>query len=181
MESRPSPQGKGRPTPSRREAEAAARARARGAKDRKAAARLLRERRQAENAKIREGLKTGDERHLPARDRGKVRRFARDRVDSRLSMAEFLLPLLLVVMVLVYSNNPTLLRVGNTLWVTVLLLVAVDTAYLLWRVRREARARFPDESTKGLGFYTAVRALQIRFMRLPKPKVRLGQRLPDRY
>ena len=80
--------GKGRPTPSRREAEAARKARAKAGMDKKAAKQLLRERRAAENAKMRQGLKTGDERYLPPRDQGPVRRFVRDFVDARVSMAE---------------------------------------------------------------------------------------------
>ena len=54
------PGGKGRPTPSRREAEAAARARAKGAADKKAAAKMQRERRYEQSAKMREAMRTGD-------------------------------------------------------------------------------------------------------------------------
>ena len=173
--------GKGRPTPTRREAEAAARARAKGPQSRKEAAKLLRERRAAENVKMRQGLKTGDERYLPARDQGKVRRFVRDFVDSRLCMAELLLPILLVIMVLTYSGNPTLQGYGNGLWSAILLLVVVDTGYLIWKIKREVRTRFPDESTKGVAFYAVLRTLQLRFMRMPKPNVKLGQKPPARY
>ncbi|HJR38260.1 MAG TPA: DUF3043 domain-containing protein [Nocardioidaceae bacterium] len=173
--------GKGRPTPSRREAEAAAKARARGAKNKKEAARQLRERRSQQNAKMREGLKTGDERFLPARDQGKVRRFVRDRIDSRLCMAEFLLPLLLIIMVLQYSGNPTLQNVSNGLWTTTILLVLVDTLFLVWRLKKDLRERFPDESHKGAVFYGILRALQLRFLRLPKTRVKLGQKLPEHY
>jgi hypothetical protein len=173
--------GKGRPTPSRREAEAAAKARAKGAKNKKEAARLLRERRAEQNAKMREGLKTGDERFLPARDQGKVRRFVRDRIDSRLCMAEFLLPLLLVIMVLQYSGNAQLQSVSNGLWTATILLVLVDTLFLVWRLKRDLKERFPDESHKGATFYGVLRALQLRFLRLPKPRVKLGQKLPERY
>jgi len=173
--------GKGRPTPTRREAEAAARARAKTPKSRKEANRVLRERRNEQNAKMRQGLKTGDERYLPARDQGKVRRFARDRVDSRLCMAEFLLPLLVVIMVLQYSGDPTLQGFSNRLWSVTIMLVLVDTVYLVWRLKREVRERFPDESTKGLAFYAILRCLQLRFMRLPKRNVKLGQKLPERY
>ena len=35
---------------------------------------------------------TGDDRHLPARDRGPVRRFVRDYVDARRTMLEYMLP-----------------------------------------------------------------------------------------
>ena len=44
-------------------------------------------------------MKTGDERYLPARDKGPVRRFVRDWIDARLCVAEMLLPLLIIIMV----------------------------------------------------------------------------------
>ena len=77
--------GKGRPTPTRKEAEAAARARAKAALDPKATRRQQRDQRAARSQEVRAGLKSGDERYLPARDKGPVRRFIRDFVDSRFS------------------------------------------------------------------------------------------------
>ena len=50
-------------------------------------------------------MKSGDERYLPERDQGPVKRFVRDYVDARLSIAEFLLPLLVVIMVMQYSRE----------------------------------------------------------------------------
>lgn len=173
--------GKGRPTPTRREAEAAAKARAKAAGDKKAAAKVLRQNRAEQSQKIRQAMKTGDERYLPARDQGKVRRFTRDLVDSRLCMAEFLLPLLLVIMLLQYSPSSTLMTFSNGLWLSTILLVSGDTAYLVWRLKRELKRRFADESTKGAVFYGVLRAMQLRFLRLPKPQVKLGQELPERY
>ncbi|HSE70359.1 MAG TPA: DUF3043 domain-containing protein [Nocardioidaceae bacterium] len=173
--------GKGRPTPTRREAEAAAKARAKTPRSRKEAAKVMRERRAAENARVREGMKTGDERYLPARDQGKVRKFVRDRIDSRLCMAEFLLPLLLLIMVMQYSGNESLVRFSNGVWSAMIILLVVDTALLVFRLKRDLRKRFPDESTKGAVFYGILRSMQLRFLRLPKPQVKLGQRLPDRY
>lgn len=175
------PGGKGRPTPTRREAEAAARAKAKGPTDKKAAAKLSREQRYQQTAKMREAMRTGDERYLPARDRGKVRRYVRDRVDSRLSAAEFLLPLLVVIMVLSYSGNPTLMRYGQSLWLVVVVVVSADTLLLLFRMKRELKQRFPDESYKGTTAYAILRAMQLRFLRMPKPQVKLGQKLPERY
>ena len=72
------PGAKGRPTPTRKEAEAAARERAKAPMDKKAAQKVLRERRVESNAKVRQGMKTGDERYLPARDKGPVKRFIRN-------------------------------------------------------------------------------------------------------
>lgn len=177
----PKPGGKGRPTPTRKEAEAAARARAKGAADKKAAKQLARERRAQENARMREGMKSGDERFLPARDQGKVRGFVRDRIDARLSAAEFLLPLLVTIMILTYAGNDAMNRFGQSLWLLTILMVSADTLLLVFALKRDLRKRFPDESHKGAAFYGILRAMQLRFLRLPKPRVRLGQKLPERY
>ena len=96
---------KGRPTPKRKDAEAAARERARMGLDEKAARKVLRERRMNETRKMREALKGGDEKNLPARDQGQVKRFVRDYVDSRLCIAEFLLVALVVTMFLTYRKD----------------------------------------------------------------------------
>lgn len=177
----PKPGGKGRPTPTRREAEAAAKARAKTPRGRKEAAKLLRDRRAAENQKMRVGMRTGDERYLPARDQGPVKKFVRDRVDSRLCLAELLLPLLLIIMVMTYSGQPGLQSLANGLWAATIFMILVDTILLTFKIRRELRVRFPDESHKGAVFYGILRSTQLRFLRLPKPKVKLGQKLPDRY
>ena len=53
---------------------------------------------------------------------------------------------------------------------------------LRFRLRRAARGqRFPDQSTKGLTYYAVTRALQMKFMRLPKSQVKIGQQLPEDY
>jgi hypothetical protein len=173
--------GKGRPTPTRREAEAAAKARAKAPQNKRTTQKLTRQQRAQQNARAREGMRTGDERYLPARDQGKVRRFVRDRVDSRLCMAEFLLPLLLIIMVMQYSGQETLQRFSNGLWTATILLVLVDTVFVVFRLRKDLRARFSDDDTKGAVFYGVLRSLQLRFLRMPKPQVKLGQKLPDRY
>jgi Protein of unknown function (DUF3043) len=168
------PGAKGRPTPTRKEAEAAARARAKTTMDKKTAQKVLRERRTESNSKVREAMRTGDERYLPARDKGPVKRFIRDYVDARLSIAEFLLPVLIAIMVLQYSSNARMIQIGSALMTTTLLVVAVDTSWLLFRIKRAIRAKYPDESLKGTTFYTVMRVLQLRFMRMPKPQVKIG-------
>jgi hypothetical protein len=169
--------GKGRPTPTRAEARAAARARARGPQDKREAARLARQRRIEGGAKARQGLKAGDERYLPARDKGPVRRFVRDYVDARLSIAELLLPLLVVILV----SQSFAKNLSNGLWSATILLVALDSAFLVFRIRRELGRRFPGQSTKGSVGYALLRSIQLRWIRLPKPQVKLGSKLPDRY
>jgi Protein of unknown function (DUF3043) len=174
-------EGKGRPTPSRKEAEAAAKARAKVPRTRKEQAAAQRLAKSESSAKVRAGMKSGDERYLLPRDKGPVRRFVRDFVDSRLSFVELLIPLLIVTMVLGYSGNDAMRSIGNTILLGTVLLVIVDMVTLRLRLRRQLGERFPDEPTKGLTYYAITRALQMKFMRLPKARVKIGQQLPDDY
>jgi hypothetical protein len=168
------PGAKGRPTPTRREAEAARRERAKAGLDKKAAAKAQRQRRMSETAKVREAMRSGDERYLPQRDKGPVKRYIRDYVDARISIAEFLLPLLVVIMVLQYSGNTALIAVSSSLWTVTILMVAIDTAWLLFRLKRRLRAKYPDEPLRGTTFYTIMRVVQLRWLRMPKPRVKIG-------
>jgi hypothetical protein len=175
------PGAKGRPTPTRKEAEAAARARAKVPRTRKEQLAAQRAARGESSARMREAMKTGDERFLPARDRGPVRRFIRDFVDSRFTLIELIVPILVVSMVLGYSRNETMRNAGSTLLFATMMLIVVDSVFLRFRLRRELGRRFPDESRKGTTLYAVMRSMQMRFMRLPKAQVRIGQQLPEHY
>jgi hypothetical protein len=173
--------GKGRPTPSRKEAEAAARARAKTPRTRKEAAAQQRLQRSQGSAKMREAMKTGDERYLPARDRGPVKRFLRDYVDSRFSFVELMIPVLLVTTVMAWSGSSSIAAYGNAVLLGMLLLIVTDLVRLRFKLKRELAARFPDVPTKGTTYYAVMRSLQMKFMRLPKSQIKIGQRLPERY
>ena len=175
------PGGKGRPTPTRKEAEAAARQRAKAPRTRKELAQRQREARMESSRKRREGMKAGDERYFMPRDQGPVRRFIRDFVDVRFSFVELMVPMMVLVLVLGWSGQTELREIGNTIMLGMLLLVIVDLVLLRFRLRRELARRFPDESTKGTTYYAVTRAMQMRFMRIPKSQMRIGQSLPERY
>ena len=182
-----SPQGKGRPTPTRKQAEAARRrplvADTRGdAKARKAA---LREQRMREQKAMLEG----DERYLPPRDKGPVRRMARDIVDSRRNFGDhfvwFALGLLAGMFVISaiagsigQSTALVLLQVLNILTMVVAAAAIVDGWLLSRRLRRTLEAKFGAERiVKGTVMYGVLRAYQMRRMRMPKPKVARGEKL----
>ncbi|GAA2000947.1 MULTISPECIES: DUF3043 domain-containing protein [Nocardioides] len=175
------PGGKGRPTPTRKEAEAAARARAKVPRTRREQAQAQRAARVESSQKVRKAMKEGDERYFLARDRGPVRSFIRDFVDVRFSFIELMIPLLIITMILTYSGNATLAGIGNTILFGTLLLVVLDMVFLRFKMRRELKRRFPDTALKGTTYYALTRALQMKFMRLPKAKVKLGQSLPEHY
>lgn len=173
--------GKGRPTPSRKEAEAAAKARAKTPRTRKQAAAAQRLARADSSRKVRQGMKTGEERYLLARDKGPVRRFVRDFVDSRWSAVELMIPVLIVSMVLGYSGNGGASLFSSYLLLAMFVIVIVEMTGLRWRIRREVKQRFPGEPLKGLSYYAIIRAMQVRFLRLPKAQVKRGGSLPDTY
>ncbi|MEO9324770.1 DUF3043 domain-containing protein [Nocardioides sp. C4-1] len=161
--------GKGRPTPTRKEAEAAARERNRVPRTRKEQMAAQRKVRGESSQKIRQGMKDGDERYMLARDKGPVRRFIRDFVDARFGFAEVVVPLMLVALFV-----PALV-------LPLFVLLVVDLVILRIRVRKQVRQRFPDEPMKGVTYYAVTRAMQMKFMRMPKAKRKIGEQLPEHY
>ena len=169
--------GKGRPTPSRREAEAARKAALKKPRNRKEASAYRREKARAERVKVQQAMKTGDDRYLPAADKGPVRRFARDYVDARWSVMEFALPVLLVCSFagIIFAGLATWIPGAvNLLFLAIIVAIAADWFLLTRGLRRAVAKRFPSESTRGLGFYAVRRTMQMRRWRLPKPMVARG-------
>lgn len=173
--------GKGRPTPTRKEAEAAARARAKVPRTRKEIAAANRRARQESTASVREAMKSGDESKFMARDRGPVKRFVRDYVDSRFSLVELLLPVLVITLLMSFSGVTALINLSEIILLAVMIMLVMEMVFLRLKLRKELKARFPEESLKGATYYAIMRAMQMRFMRLPKPQVKLGDPLDRPY
>lgn len=167
---------KGRPTPKRSEAQSQRRTLAKAPANRKEAAKRQREVRRNEMARQRQALASGDERYLPARDKGPVRRYARDYVDSRWSVAEFFLPIAVIILVLSMMPSLQLKNISLLLWLLVIVMIVLDSIGLAFRLKRDLRERFPNESTRGAIAYALMRTLQLRKMRLPKPQVARGEK-----
>jgi hypothetical protein len=166
---------KNRPTPRRRDQEAA-RKRPLVVTDRKAARQTDRAKRREASAKMREAMLTGDDRHLPARDKGPERRFIRDWVDARWNLGEFMLPVMLVVLALSFVRVAAAQLAVFSLVYGVLLVAVVD-AVLMWRkLKRRMREKFGDGGVpKGAAMYAVMRAFQMRRSRMPRPQVKRGQ------
>lgn len=177
----PKPGGKGHPTRTRKEAEADNKARAKAPRNRRAGAAASRGQRAQNAARMRQAMRTGDERYLPARDKGPVRRFVRDFVDSRFTFAELALPLVFVCFVPSFVGSATAVQVANEILMVMILVIAVNLVFLRYKLGRELARRFPGTSMRGLTWYMCSRALQLRFIRAPRSQVRVGQQLPDTY
>ena len=117
---------------------------------------------------------SGDERYYVPRDKGPVRRFLRDYVDSRRTLAEFFLPTILVILALSLVGSPQVQLFSTLLWLVSLVVVMIDLVLLGVRVKREVRRRFPDDDGRGHVLYAIARATQIRKLRMPKPAVKPG-------
>lgn len=167
---------KNRPTPKRRDQEAARRQPLVVA-DRKRAKQLDRAKRNEQLTKTRQAMLTGDEAGLPPRDKGPVRRYIRDHIDARWNLAEFMLPVMLIVLALSFLRTSTILFFVMLLTYTVLLAAVLDT-FIMWRrLRKKLAAKFGEEaaSAKGNGMYAAMRAFQLRRSRMPRALVSRGQ------
>ncbi|MGW0085887.1 DUF3043 domain-containing protein [Streptomyces sp. NPDC003393] len=167
---------KGRPTPKRSEAQAQRRSVANTPTTRKEAAKRQREERRTQMERQRQALASGDERYLPARDKGPVRRFARDFIDSRFNIAEFFLPMAVVILVLSMVRVGYLQNLALLLWLVVIVLIVLDSIGNAFRLRKRLAERFPDENKRGAVAYALMRSLQMRRLRLPKPQVKRGER-----
>jgi hypothetical protein len=176
----PTPQRKGGPTRSRKEAEAARKVQMKRPVTRKEQAERERRRRSAARDKQREALMGGGSTaDLPARDRGAAKALARDAVDRRRTVAEFMLPILLLILIL--SFFPPLASIVFTLWTVTIFATILDEIWLLVSLRRELKKRFTKAESRGAVLYAVLRSTQIRRMRLPKPAVAVGQPLNETY
>lgn len=167
---------KGRPTPKRAVAQSQRKAVVASTGNRKEDAKRARERRRVEMTKQREALANGDERYLPNRDKGPVRRYVRDFVDSRFSVAEMFLPLAVLILVLSMVRVPSIQNIALLLWLGVIALIIVDSIGMFIRLRKALNERFPNEPKRGAVAYGLMRTLQMRRLRLPKPQVKRGER-----
>ena len=164
--------GKGRPTPTRREKEAA-NLRPLVQTDRKAAGRDSRARSAESREKARLGLAAGEERYLPIRDRGPQRRYVRDYVDARYSVGEFLLPVMFLFILV--SLVPSIAATAILVIYVFILIAIIDAVILGLLVTRRLATKFGDGNVdRGHRWYAAMRALQLRPMRLPKAQVKRG-------
>ncbi|QTE28391.1 DUF3043 domain-containing protein [Pengzhenrongella sicca] len=169
--------GKGRPTPKRKTAEAANR-RPLVPTDRKAAAKSGRIAARAQRDLEYRAMQNGDEKHMPAKDMGPVRRYVRDYVDARWNLGEFFLPvaMLFVVATFVFAQNRAAsVVVVFTLYAVVL--VTIIDALLMWRrLKKKLYDKFGEASfLRRIALYAIMRAFQIRRARLPRPQVKHGE------
>ncbi|MHB1235224.1 MAG: DUF3043 domain-containing protein [Microbacteriaceae bacterium] len=166
--------GKGRPTPTRKEREAAHQ-RPLVSSDRRASGKAARTRMREQREKARLGMANGDEKYLTLRDKGPQRRYIRDYVDARFSIGELLIPVMFLVIIMTMFST-AIQTIGILVLWGFFLLALVDCILVGFAVNRRLAVKFGGGKLQtGNRWYAAMRALQFRALRLPKPQVKRGQ------
>jgi Protein of unknown function (DUF3043) len=169
-------EGKGRPTPTRREAEAKRPRRSLAPAVNKADRKSLKAQQRKKREELRGAYMRGEERALPTRDKGPARKFARNYVDSRYSVAEFFMPLLMVVLLMSIIPSDGIKVLATLFMYTVIMVSFVDGFLMGRKIKAQVAAKFPEEKLKGLAVYAWLRSTQIRRLRSPSPLVKRGEK-----
>jgi Protein of unknown function (DUF3043) len=122
------------------------------------------------NAELRAARMRGDESALPRKDRGPIRRYTRDWVDTHRMASNYLLilfPLYIVALRFPYLSAAV---------AGILIILLIECYFAGMRVRKLVIARFGEcrESALALAFYILGRAYLPRRMRVPKPHLSVG-------
>ncbi|MEO5982055.1 MAG: DUF3043 domain-containing protein [Pedococcus sp.] len=166
---------KNRPTP-KRKAQEAARRRPLVVADRKEAKNLDRAKRREAQMLQRSAMATGDDAHLPARDKGPVRRYIRDHVDARWNVGEFMLPVMILVLALSFVRVPAVFLIVSVGVYGLLLAAAIDSWFMWRRLKERLVEKFgADKVGRGMAMYAVMRGFQIRRSRMPRVLAKRGE------
>lgn len=133
--------------------------------------------RRSDMAQRRERMMAGDDAYLLPRDKGPVRRYVRDVVDSRRNVLGLFMPSALgLILVMLAVPSVQVQQLLSPAMLVLVLIMVVDGFFLGRRVNRLVDEKFPGNTESGwkLGFYAASRASQLRRMRAPRPAVERG-------
>jgi Protein of unknown function (DUF3043) len=183
----PAQTGKGRPTPKRSEAEANRYRSVTGSttsgRNRSSTAAPARKLTPEEKTKVRtdrnkqmQAMRRGEEWALQPRDRGPMKRLARDYVDAHRRPSEFYMYALIVLVIALVAGkaHKALNSDLQFLLLAIIAVIIVDAILLRRSIAKVAKERLPDESTRGITFYAIMRALQLRRFRNPAPRIKPG-------
>ncbi|WP_394274841.1 DUF3043 domain-containing protein [Luteococcus sp.] len=160
------PRRKGTRTPTRAEAEAARMARLHPQLTPKEAKKLQRQ--QDREARLRS---------LEATENSPARKLARDHVDAQMTITEYTIPLMLVIMAvsLIFARNYLVQQITSATMFAIFALWLVNIV-LRWRsFKRIALERGINPKQRGLMMYMVNRMMTVRSLRRPHPAIERGQ------
>lgn len=136
--------------------------------------------RRSETAERREKMMAGDDAYLLPRDKGPVRRYVRDIVDSRRNVLGLFMPAALaLIFIMLAVPSLEVQRLLSPAMLVLVLIMILDGVWVGRRANKLVDQKFPDNTESGLklGFYAASRASQLRRMRAPRPQVERGAKV----
>src|SRR4029077_8110193 len=137
--------------------------------------------RRADMSERREKMMAGEDAYLLPRDKGPVRRFVRDVVDSRRNVLGLFMPaaLGLLFVMLAASGSLVVQRLLSPAMLVLVLIMVIDGFIVGRKVNKLVDEKFPDNTESGwkLGFSAPPRVSQVRRMRAPRPQVNRGDKV----
>jgi predicted lysophospholipase L1 biosynthesis ABC-type transport system permease subunit len=129
-----------------------------------------------DRARQMQAMRRGEDWALGVRDRGPAKRLTRDYVDSHRRPMEFYMYALILLIIALFAgrSSTALSSYMQYFLIVIIVIIAVDGLLLRRSVLKAVEQRLPGESTRGLGFYAIMRALQLRRFRTPAPRVKPG-------
>ncbi|CAN5145641.1 hypothetical protein BH11ACT3_BH11ACT3_21550 [soil metagenome] len=167
------PPTKGHATPTRKEQEAA-RKQPLVPSDRRLAAKQSRAQQTTARERARVGMANGEEKFLPAKDKGPQKKYVRDYIDARFSIGEVLLPMLALV-ILSYFLPLQYQQYALYVAYAFIIIVIIDAVILGQILTRKLGEKFGKTKVEKVRWYAFMRVIQMRPLRLPKPQVKRGQ------
>ena len=179
--------GKGRPTPKRSEAErgryqsitgstTSGRSSGTGSAPRGKMTPEDKARTRSERDKRMSAMRRGEEWALGPRDRGPIKKLARDYVDSHRRPSEYYMYVLVLLLIALLSRSKALNTYVSPFVLVLIVVVVIDAYFIRRALFKLAAARYPNESTRGMTTYAVMRALQIRRFRTPAPRLKPGDK-----
>jgi hypothetical protein len=145
--------------------------------NRREALKRSREKSKAERAEAYAGMKAGDERYLLPRDKGPERALVRDIVDSRRTAGPYFFAGAFPVLFLL--QMPSIALLANLLWFILAFAVVIDSVFISRKIKKLVTERYPKTTQKmgSLYFYGIMRAISFRKLRMPKVRVKIGEKI----
>jgi hypothetical protein len=116
---------------------------------------------------------------MMAKDRGPVRAYIRDEVDTHRHMVGLFMPLVALVLVITVglSSRPDLQVYSTPILLALLIVMVGEGLWISRRVVRKVRVEYPEAPDRSfsIGWYAVQRAMTIRKLRLPKTRLKPGE------
>jgi hypothetical protein len=122
-------------------------------------------------------MRRGEDWALPPKDQGPVKALARNYVDSRRRVSEFYMYGLVVLLFLLFFHNAAVQTFLPPVLFLMIFIMLLEGYLIGRRLKTLAAERYPGQSTRGVTMYAALRAMQLRKIRVPKPVVKPGDKI----